>query len=58
MRTNPGILVSISGLCENMFTVRYIDLWELGRMMEKLGKHKNQLELKKMIQEVDSTNTG
>ena len=27
-------------------------------MMEKLGKHKNQLELKKMISEVDSTNTG
>ena len=27
-------------------------------MMERLGKPKNQLELKKMIREVDSTNTG
>ena len=27
-------------------------------MMERLGKPKNQLELRKMIQEVDSTKTG
>eukprot|EP00753_Platysulcus_tardus_P002757 PLAT11869.1.p1 GENE.PLAT11869.1~~PLAT11869.1.p1 ORF type:complete len:162 (+),score=74.76 PLAT11869.1:52-486(+) len=30
-----------------------IDILELGRAMEKLGKPKNQLELRKMIAEVD-----
>jgi len=35
-----------------------IDIHELGRAMERLGKPKNQLQLKKMIAEVDLTNTG
>jgi len=35
-----------------------IDVPELGRAMERLGKPKNQLELKKMIDEVDSDKSG
>ncbi|KAF2071897.1 hypothetical protein CYY_006776 [Polysphondylium violaceum] len=35
-----------------------IDLYELQLMMEKIGQTKTHLELKKMIQEVDSTGTG
>ena len=31
---------------------------ELKRMMEKLGQAKTHLELKKMIAEVDETNSG
>ena len=31
---------------------------ELKRMMEKLGQAKTHLELKKMIAEVDKTNSG
>ena len=31
---------------------------ELKRMMEKLGQAKTHLELKKMIAEVDTTNSG
>ena len=31
---------------------------ELKRMMEKLGQAKTYLELKKMIAEVDTTNSG
>lgn len=34
------------------------DIMELKRMMEKLGQAKTHLELKKMIAEVDTTNTG
>jgi len=35
-----------------------IDIGELGRALEKLGKPKNQLQLKKMIEEVDKTGSG
>ncbi|XP_011407599.1 PREDICTED: allograft inflammatory factor 1-like [Amphimedon queenslandica] len=35
-----------------------IDIMELKRMMEKLGQAKTHLELKKMIQEVDTTKKG
>lgn len=35
-----------------------INVEELGLMMEKLGKPKNQLELKKMIAQVDKSGTG
>jgi len=35
-----------------------IDILELGRAMEKLGKPKNQLQLRKMIAEVDVSGTG
>ncbi|XP_062515612.1 allograft inflammatory factor 1-like [Corticium candelabrum] len=35
-----------------------IDIMELKRMMEKLGQAKTHLELKKMIAEVDTNNTG
>lgn len=35
-----------------------IDIMELKRMMEKLGQAKTHLELKKMIAEVDTTNSG
>ncbi len=35
-----------------------IDVPELGRAMERLGKPKNQLELKKMIDEVDTDKSG
>lgn len=35
-----------------------IDIMELKRMMEKLGQAKTHLELKKMIAEVDKTNSG
>ncbi|XP_022085223.1 allograft inflammatory factor 1-like [Acanthaster planci] len=35
-----------------------IDIMELKRMMEKLGQAKTHLELKKMITEVDTTNSG
>ena len=34
------------------------DIMELKRMMEKLGQAKTHLELKKMIAEVDQTNSG
>ena len=34
------------------------DIMELKRMMEKLGQAKTHLELKKMIAEVDTTNSG
>ena len=34
------------------------DIMELKRMMEKLGQAKTHLELKKMISEVDTTNSG
>lgn len=35
-----------------------LDIMELKRMMEKLGQAKTHLELKKMIAEVDTTNSG
>nr|AEX55297.1 allograft inflammatory factor-1 [Pinctada imbricata] len=35
-----------------------IDIMELKRMMEKLGQAKTHLELKKMIAEVDTTDSG
>jgi allograft inflammatory factor 1 len=35
-----------------------IDVLELGRAMEKLGKPKNQLQLRKMIAEVDVSGSG
>jgi allograft inflammatory factor 1 len=35
-----------------------IDVVELGRAMEKLGKPKNQLQLRKMIAEVDISGSG
>ncbi|XP_031560363.1 allograft inflammatory factor 1-like isoform X3 [Actinia tenebrosa] len=35
-----------------------IDIMELKKMMEKLGQAKTHLELKKMIAEVDTTNSG
>merc|ERR1712079_831714 len=35
-----------------------IDIMELKQMMEKLGQAKTHLELKKMIAEVDTTNSG
>lgn len=34
------------------------DIMELKRMMERLGQAKTHLELKKMIAEVDKTNSG
>ena len=34
------------------------DMMELKRMMEKLGQPKTHLELKKMIAEVDTNNSG
>ena len=34
-----------------------LDIMELKRMMEKLGQAKTHLELKKMIAEVDTTNS-
>ena len=34
------------------------DIMELKRMMEKLGQAKTHLELKKMIAEVDTNNSG
>ena len=36
----------------------FSDIMELKRMMEKLGQAKTHLELKKMIAEVDTTNSG
>ena len=38
--------------------VLHLDIMELKRMMEKLGQAKTHLELKKMIAEVDTTNSG
>ena len=35
-----------------------IDIMELKRMMERLGQAKTHLELKKMIAEVDTNNSG
>lgn len=35
-----------------------IDIMELKQMMEKLGQAKTHLELKKMIAEIDTTNSG
>ena len=35
-----------------------VDIMELKRMMEKLGQAKTHLELKKMIAEVDTNNSG
>lgn len=35
-----------------------IDIMELKQMLEKLGQAKTHLELKKMISEVDKTNSG
>ena len=35
-----------------------IDIMELKRMMEKLGQAKTHLELKKIIAEVDTNNSG
>eukprot|EP00049_Salpingoeca_infusionum_P026515 m.26137 g.26137 ORF g.26137 m.26137 type:complete len:154 (+) comp8797_c0_seq1:441-902(+) len=35
-----------------------IDIMELKRMMEKMGQAKTHLELKKMIAEVDTNNSG
>lgn len=35
-----------------------IDIMELKMMLEKLGQAKTHLELKKMIQEVDTTDSG
>lgn len=35
-----------------------IDMFGLSRMMEKLGQAKTHLEMKKMIREIDTTNTG
>ena len=40
--------------CNKLFK----DIMELKRMMEKLGQAKTHLELKKMIAEVDTTNSG
>ena len=41
------------------YVFRFIsDIMELKRMMEKLGQAKTHLELKKMIAEVDTTNSG
>lgn len=36
----------------------FADMMELKRMMEKLGQPKTHLELKKMIAEVDTNNSG
>ena len=36
----------------------FVDMMELKRMMEKLGQPKTHLELKKMIAEVDTNNSG
>ena len=41
-------------ICNKLFK----DIMELKRMMEKLGQAKTHLELKKMIAEVDTTNSG
>lgn len=35
-----------------------LDIMELKQMMEKLGQAKTHLELKKMIAEIDTTNSG
>ena len=49
--------------CDNYFETSLtsylvLDIMELKRMMEKLGQAKTHLELKKMIAEVDTTNSG
>lgn len=44
----------INVICNKLFK----DIMELKRMMEKLGQAKTHLELKKMIAEVDTTNSG
>jgi len=41
-----------------MVIILISDIMELKRMMEKLGQAKTHLELKKMIAEVDTTNSG
>ncbi len=49
---------SRSVLYRSMMIIVYVDIMELKRMMEKLGQAKTHLELKKMIAEVDTTNSG
>lgn len=42
-----------------LYTITYYsDIMELKRMMEKMGQAKTHLELKKMIAEVDTNNSG
>ena len=38
--------------------ILFADIMELKRMMERLGQAKTHLELKKIIAEVDTTNSG
>ncbi len=49
---------SRSVLYRSIMIIVYVDIMELKRMMEKLGQAKTHLELKKMIAEVDTTNSG
>lgn len=44
--------------CEMLYVLYFTDLFGLSRMMEKLGQAKTHLEMKKMIREIDTTNTG
>lgn len=52
---HTNVLVFISSIYLFPF---HSDIMELKRMMEKLGQAKTHLELKKMIAEVDTTNSG
>lgn len=52
--TNLPVFISPISICILFIS----DIMELKRMMEKLGQAKTHLELKKMIAEVDTTNSG
>ena len=63
MKTTLEILVSwteteVMGVRRYFLHLLLSDIMELKRMMEKLGQAKTHLELKKMIAEVDTTNSG
>ena len=63
MKITPEILVSwteteVMGVRHYFLHLQLLDIMELKRMMEKLGQAKTHLELKKMIAEVDTTNSG
>lgn len=63
MRITREILVSVTEavgvwMGSHCFYAHLSDIMELKRMMEKLGQAKTHLELKKMIAEVDYTNSG
>ena len=58
-----GVLTSnvnsgMYNVCSTIIPLPSTDIMELKRMMEKLGQAKTHLELKKMIAEVDTNNSG